>query len=85
MELLQQCSTRAGPLSWRRVRHGGVRDVAGVRPLLQTLLLLDAQDGAQQVEAGEASINHIPITPQGFPCGHGLHFVLWHSQSSYNL
>ena len=51
----QQCSTRVGPLSGRRVRHGGVRDVAGVRPLLQTLLLLDAQDGAQQVEAGEAS------------------------------
>ena len=50
----QQRSAGAWPLPGRRVGHGGVRDVAGVGPLLQTLLLLDAQDGAQQVEAGEA-------------------------------
>ena len=49
----QQCAPRAGPVPGRRVRHGGVRDVARVGALLQALLLLDAQDGAQQVEEGE--------------------------------
>ena len=50
----KQRSSGAWPLPGRHVGHGGVRDVAGVCPLLQTLLLLDAQDGAKQVEAGEA-------------------------------
>ena len=63
----QQCSSGAWPLPGRRVGHGGVRDVAGVCALLQALLLLDAQDGAKQVEAGEATLMLFELHIQGDP------------------
>ena len=57
----QQCSSGAWSLPGRRVGHGGVRDVAGVCALLQALLVLDAQDGTQQVEEGEENHAHFNL------------------------